>query len=144
MLMSEAELPHGVFAFSLHSTLAAFLISAKVLGEEMSEAAGSLLIWCISQEESASDPMLYLSDSLEYVFGLLILAIRLRSERFSEFNLGKIADWVLALELIHHRRLVDGFSELLADLRAEVETICNDEVRSNLQLCLLLMDDADY
>ncbi len=114
----------------------------------MSEAVARFLTWRISRQESGSE-------SLLFALGLLILATRLRSGRLAEPILGTIADWVLAQESLERQEfpadpadprplpfsLQSGFWEpLAAELRAEAEAIREIDVRTNLQLCALLLE----
>lgn len=129
------------------STLAQCLVSAKVLGEEMSEAAARFLTWRIPHMTGCSEPLLF-------ALGLLILAIRLRSGRIDEPLLGNMAEWVLAEEL-HARQAFSSNSAdpaptafsvryglwqpLAAELLSDAEAIRTDDVRTNIQLCSLLL-----
>jgi hypothetical protein len=130
------------------STLAQCLASAKVLGEEMSEAAARFLTWQIPRLEDCSERLLF-------ALGLLIFATRLRSRRIPDPVLGNVAEWVLAEESLYRQAfpsdppdsmpiafsIQSGFWQPLAEeLKREAETICTDDVRTNLQLCELLLD----
>jgi hypothetical protein len=133
---------------SADSTLAQCLVSAKVLGVEMSDAAARFLTWRIPRMERGSEQLLF-------AVGLLILAIRLRSNRIAEPVLASIAEWVLAEELLyrkgHHSDPADplpsAFSvqsgywrPLTTELSEEAAAIRADGIRSNIQLCRLLLE----
>ena len=147
LIRGEAEWPDNGFDLVRDSSLAQCLISAKALGEEMGEVVASFLTWRISRRESVSD-------SLLRALGLLVLAIRLRSGRFEEPALGTIVDWVFALDSLERqenapyedpwrnpwRDLCGFWRPLAAELRAEAEAIRDDDVRTNIQLCALLLD----
>jgi hypothetical protein len=147
LLRGEAEWPDHGFDQVRDSSLAQCLISAKALGEEMGKAAACFLTWRIPQPESTSDALLR-------ALGLLVLAIRLRSGRFDVPTLGTIVDWVFAIDSLERQenapyenpwrdpwRDLSGFWRPLADeLRAEAEAIRDDDVRTNIQLCALLLE----
>lgn len=148
LLRAEAELPREQSNIDAGSTIAQCLVSANALGEEMSEAAACYLTWRASRREN--DP-----DSLLSALGLLILATRLRCGRLAEPSLGAIAEWVLAIESLDREpfppnhanprpqpfSLQAGFwRPLAAELRNEAESIREDDIRTNLELCGLLLD----
>ncbi|HEV3165630.1 MAG TPA: hypothetical protein VGZ22_16505 [Isosphaeraceae bacterium] len=148
LLRAEAEPFHVGVDTSQDSTLAQCLVSAKALGEEMSEAAACFLTWRISRKETCYEPLLF-------AIGLLILATRLRSGRLTEPALGTIAEWVLAQESLERREnppnladprpvplsLQEGFWQpLAAELMNEAQAIRNDEVRTDIELCVILME----
>ena len=148
LLRAEAELPHEGAQFATDSVLAQCLVSANLLDEEMSVAAACYLTWRMSRQET--DP-----ESLLFALGLLILATRLRSGRLTESSLGTIAEWVLAIESLEHAKFPPnhagprplpfsvqaGFWQpLVAELRKGAESIREDDVRTNLQLCGFLLD----
>jgi hypothetical protein len=72
------------------ATLAQCLASALVLGDEICEAAARFLTWAV--------PYTFQERWL-FGFGLLVLATRLRSRRFSDADLAAVAAWVLACEM---------------------------------------------
>jgi hypothetical protein len=148
LLRAEAELPHEGAQIATDSVLAQCLISANVLGEEMNEAAACFLTWQISRQEKSPKLLLF-------ALGLLILATRLRSGRLTEPNLGTIAEWVLAIESLERSEFLPdhavprplmfsvqaGFWQpLLADLKKGAKSIREDDIRTNLQLCGLLLE----
>lgn len=147
LLRAEAELPAGS-RIATDSALAQCLVSANVLGEEMSIAAACYLTWRLSRQET--DP-----ESWLFALGSLILAIRLRSGRLTESNLGTIARWVVALESLpdagfppNHAgprprpfSIQAGFwAPLVVEFEKGAESIREDDVRTDLQLCGLLLD----
>lgn len=137
------------------SALARCLVSANVLGEELSTATASFLVWWLSRVEP--DP-----ESLLFALGLLILALRLRSGRLTEVDLGAIARWVLEVDSLGNAKLAEsmpGFTgpwpppfsvhvgfwqPLIAEFEAEVESIRDAEVRTGLQVCGLLLNPDPY
>jgi len=127
------------------------LVSAKLLGEEMSEAAARFLTWRIPRMEDNC-----CSDRLLFFVGLLVLAARLRSGRSPDSVLGTVAEWVLAEES-HCRQIFaagvqdnarhvlyslrsDGWQPLAVELTDEAAAIGVEPLRTNLQLCALLLD----
>lgn len=147
LLRAEAESPHEGSQIATDSALAQCLVSANMLGEEMSEAAACYLTWRISRQENGFE-------SLLFALGLLILATRLRSGRLTEPSLGAIAEWVLAIESLERREFPPnhagprplpfsvqaGFWQpLVAELKNGAESIRKDDIRTNLQLCGLLL-----
>jgi hypothetical protein len=148
LLRAEAELPPEEGGNTPDSTLAQCLVSASVLGEELSVAAACFLTWRISQRERGFE-------SLLFALGLLVLATRLRSGRLSEPILGTIAEWVLTQESLEQAEfppnpanprplpfsIQSGFwRPLAAELKNEAEAIRDNDTRTNLQLCGLLLD----
>jgi hypothetical protein len=129
------------------ASLANCLISAQVLGEEMSIAAARFLTWRIPQDPKCYEPFLF-------NIALVILAIRLRSGRIPDAVLGMAAEWVLAEEA-RWRKEMDPYRSsnakpepfslqfwrpLAAEMIREAATIRADDVRANLQLCELLLE----
>jgi hypothetical protein len=148
LLRAAAEPAHPFRDGAEDSTLAQSLASAKVLGEEMSEAAARFLTWRIPRMESCSEPLLF-------AVGLLVLATRLRSGKIADPVLGTLAEWVLAEEALYQRAfpsdssnpkpiafsLQSGFWRPLAtELMDEAAAIRADDIRTNLQLCKLLLE----
>jgi hypothetical protein len=117
---------------SSESSLGLCLLSAKALGEEMSEAVARFLTWRILRMRnwSHSESILFLNGLARFregeppcepgpalgsdgarrpritkphLVGLLVLAARLRSGRIADPVLGSVADWVLAEES-HYRK----------------------------------------
>jgi hypothetical protein len=131
------------------STLAQCLVSAKVLGDEISDAAARFLTWRMSQMEECSESALFLC------LALLILAVRLRPGQIDDRVLANLAEWVLAEELRYRQvyptnsaqpkpvafSIQSGFwRPLAAELRDEAAAFRLDDVRTNLQLCALLLE----
>jgi hypothetical protein len=139
LLRAEAEPTNQYVDIDPESTLAQCLASARVLGTELSEAVAGFLTWRIPRMERNSEPLLF-------ALGLLILAIRLRSGRFVESVLGAFAEWVLSEEAIHGFSLRSGYWQPLAtELMDEAAAIRADDVRTNLELCELLLErGCDY
>ena len=147
LLRTETDLPQGWEPLTTDTALAQCLVSANVLGKEMSEAVACYLTWRISRTESHQE-------SLLLGLGLLILATRLRSGRFRESILGEVASWVLSLESPSRPffpnaeapeprpfSLQFGFWNPLADeFRNAVSSIRDDTIRGDLELCGLLLD----
>ncbi len=77
-------------------SLAQGLVSARILGEPMSEAVARFLTWRIPQMDLCGNRPLF-------ALGLLILAARLRSARIADQTLGILAEWVVAEES-HYRQ----------------------------------------
>jgi hypothetical protein len=158
LLHFEAERPHELRHVT-NSALARCLISANVLGEEMSAAAACYLTWRMSRQEGESNRIFIYEQSLLCAFGLLVLATRLRSGRFAEPGLGAIAYWVLTIEWLGREEWLAGYpptlagpmslpesvragfwQPLVAELKKGAESIRDDDARTNLQLCGILMD----
>ncbi len=148
LLHAEAKLPQEEGNIAADSALAQCLVSANVLGEEMSEAAARYLTWRISCRERGPK-------SLLFALGLLILATRLRSGRLAEPSLGAIARWILAMESLEQREfppspagprplpfsIQAGFWQpLAAELKNEADSLREDYIRTDLELCGLLLD----
>jgi hypothetical protein len=128
------------------------LASAKVLGDQMSEAAAGFLTWRIPRTPDCS-----CSDRLLLQLGLLILATRLRSARLSDAALGNAAEWLLQEER-HYRQSFPSYAvepgsvafsvqsglwkPLAVELSDEAATIGVEAVRSDLELCALLVDPS--
>ena len=122
------------------ATLAQCLVSAKALGQEMSEAAARFLTWAIPRDAGCEQQWLL-------AFGLLVVAVRLRSGRIADRVLGDAADWVLAEEAAARRRffnptnptplafgLLYGHWRPLADeLIREAAEIHAEDVRDKLE-----------
>jgi len=129
------------------STLANGLASAKVIGEAESEALARFVMWRYSRNECQDFPVLI-------SLALLLLATRLRASRFSEPQLGRIADWVIEEEAYYRRPNSQGLESppmefsllqefwhpLNVELKSEAAMIQDEDVRTKLQLCSLLID----
>jgi hypothetical protein len=146
LLRAEVESP-GQFNASEDSTLAQCVVSAKVLGEEMSEAAARFLTWRIPRVDACSEPALL-------ALALLILAMRLRSGRIADPVLNEVAEWVLAQESANQKAFPSNAAEprpytfsiqiglwqpLADELRDAAAAVASDDVSTNLQLCALLL-----
>jgi hypothetical protein len=129
------------------ATLAQCLASAKVLGEEFSEAIARFLTWRLPNL-----PIGY--DRVYFAVGLLVLAIRLSSGRFGEPELAAAAEFVLSEEAAFRREfptdptnpipaafgLESGYWQPLAtELTNAAARIVSVEVRMNLLLCEMLL-----
>lgn len=155
-LLLANEMPACQYSdLSQDSTQAQCLASTKVLGEESSQALACFLTWQLSHTEILGEEMLLSS------FGLLLLSIRLRSQRFTDQQLGEVADWLLEMEgrwrLAHRDRwiyeantgdLMPAFfslqqglwNSLAIEFKNNAAAILSDEVRSILLLCELLIE----
>jgi hypothetical protein len=123
---------------SQHCTLAQCLASAKVLGKEMSSAAARFLTWRIPRVAEPEVRWLF-------AFGLLVVAVRLRSGLFADRVLGDAVDWVLAEEAKRFRPhylsepapvsyvLEGAWKPLAIELIREAATIRTDDVRDILE-----------
>ncbi len=147
LLRAEAE--HEEDDVTWDSTLAQCLASAKVLGEEMSDAAARFLTYRVTRRDKrCPEPTLL-------ALGLLILAARLRAGRIAEPVLGTIADWVLARESLERVEFppnpgeprpswfslqVGFWQPLAAELSDVAKAVRDDVVQTNLQLCALLLE----
>lgn len=135
------------------STLAQCLSSTQVLGKESSHDLACFLTWKLSHTEIQGEEMLL------FAFGLLLLAIRLRSQRFTDHELGEVAEWVLAQEgrlRQAHRWLYEAnihnpmpalfslqqglWNTLAVEFKNNAATILSDEIRSRVLLCGLLIE----
>ncbi len=132
------------------ATLGQCLASARVLGDAWSEAAACFLTWVIQRREQVTEPLLL-------ALGLLLLATRLRSGRFTEPVLGEVADWVFAEEARRRQAafpyLADlwpaafgpssgDWGPLAAELNDEASAIGNEDVRTKLLLCATLLESG--
>ena len=147
LLRVEADL-HPEQRMLTDSALAQALVSANRLDETMSEAVACHLTWRLSRKAEDEEPLLL-------ALGLLILAARLRSGRFSDSDLGTIANWALAIEARESQRfplnhagprplpfsIHSGFwLPLVEELKDETRSIPNVDVRTDLELCALLLE----
>jgi hypothetical protein len=148
LLRATAESANQDIDSADDGTLAQCLVSAKILGEEMSEATARFLTWRIPRMVDVAEPVLY-------DLALLILAIRLRSGRFTDRVLGNVAEWVLGEESQWQQSIaLDGPSSsrpsafslqrgfwqpLAAELKDGAAAIGTDEVRENVRLCALVL-----
>jgi hypothetical protein len=151
LLRATAEFENRHIDPSAEATLAQCLVSAKILGDEMSEAAAQFLTWRLDKPETMDDQILF-------ALGLLVLAVRLRSERINDAVLETAADWLLSEESAWVRGLPynpwnladpmpapfgiqSGFWQpLAAELKTEAAAIGSAELRTKLQLCELLLE----
>ncbi len=148
LLRAAAELANRGNDIAYDSTLAQCLTSAKVLGEDISESVARFLTWRIPRMWRCSEPLLL-------ALGLLILAVRLRSRGITDSMLGNVAEWVLAEEASYRQAfplnpadpmpvafsLQSGFWQSLAtELMDEAAEIRAADVRTNVQLCALLLE----
>lgn len=149
LLRAAAEPANEQIDTASEATLAHCLVSARVLGDSMSEAAARFLTWRIPQMGTSPEDLLFL-------LGLLIVAARLRSGRISEALLGSAADWVIAEEDRYRQAFPWYFSErepflafgiqtgcwrpLATELTNEAAAIQSADVREKIQLCELLLE----
>lgn len=156
LLRIDAESSSGDASHLGDSALARGLFSANVLGEEMNEALARYLTWRSTRQRDDSE-LLFRSelDPPIIALGLLILAIRLRAGRLAEPDIGAIAEWVLALESLERRAFpacpMDlqpppfsfhaGFwKPFVAEFKDGAESIRDSNIRTDIQLCSLLLD----
>ncbi|MDB5390532.1 MAG: hypothetical protein JWM11_6178 [Planctomycetaceae bacterium] len=147
LLRADAERLSEYRDLSKDSTLALCLASAKALGPDFSSAMASFLTWQLMSSYNEVDPLFS-------AIGLLIIATRMRTHGITETLIGKIADWILEFEqgtcktyawVFSNPRpfafsLQQGFWQSLAvELNVAANTIQDAEVRTNAQLCALLI-----
>ena len=130
------------------STLAQSLAGTLVLGEEMSRALGCFITWRVQHPEPDSD-------GSHWSLGLLVLALRLKPGERTEALLEVAAAWVLAEETRTNPVPFDPadprprwfsvqhglWRRLNEELRDSTTKIQSDGLRTNLQLCALLIDE---
>lgn len=158
LLHIESGWPYE-FCLTTGSALANGIISAKHLNEGMSAAVGCFLTWRLVGQKEVEE-----SEGVLFALALLILATRLRSERFTESDLGAVATWALALESrscnsyrtnamppsydyakywlspLSLDAVEAGFwRPLVEEFEQEVKSIEDVQVRSDLELCGLLL-----
>jgi hypothetical protein len=88
--------------------------------------------------------------------GLLVLAVRLRANRFTDAELTEITEWVLDAEAKYlHDCPIDvadppptdfsvqsGYwTPLVAELKAAAEVASDERLRTNLQLCAMMIEN---
>lgn len=130
------------------STVAVAMASARVLGEDLSEALARFLTWWLSN-------MGFPEERLCHALALLVLAVRLRQGRFTDVELNAIAEWVLQLEAYQRDALgrraggppPNAFSVqqgLWDSAKLELQQLAggieSDPTRANLELCGLLLE----
>jgi hypothetical protein len=135
------------------STLAQCLVSTKVLGDEVNQAAGSFLTWRIPHL-GVEPTWVAAMDRWLYAFGLLVVASRLPRQCISDSILGDAAAWVLDEET--HSRRVSLYPEsrpapfsvscgfwkpLAAELVENASTIRDNGVRQDLELIGNILHD---
>ena len=131
------------------ATLAQCLVSAKAVGEQMSEAAARFLTWVIPRTAGGGEPRWLLA------FGLLVVATRLRLGRVADPALGDAADWVLTEEAAERQGFIPTnptplafghmyglWQPLAAELIREAADIHTGEVRDNLEFIGACVLDA--
>jgi hypothetical protein len=128
---------------AVEATLAHCLSGTKVLGQGISEAAGSFLTWRI--------PTMASGERWLFSLGLLILAMRFRNDQITDRILGDAAEWFLAEEGDWKGKfklrydpsdpppapvgLTYGcWRPLLAELLSGTATVHTEAVRDNLEL----------
>ena len=132
------------------STLAKCLHSAGVIGLEITTRTGSFLTWAISTEKWDWPHAL-----VHLALGLLICATR--CSEVSDQDLGRIADWVLAVDASKISygspapranepapfSITQGFWEPLAvELRSRAERIPAGAAKTSIECCALLLDSG--
>ena len=148
VLLCSTDDPEGPFTDGTHDfTLARAFASAKILGGEANSALGCYLTWFLSLPGRTAEPM-------GSMLGLLAVAARLPADEFVEIDLGAAVDWVLAAESRHRNRFsfdpadprprpfpIDReFRRLLvAELEAKAARVESDDVRLDLELCILFL-----
>ncbi|HKI33433.1 MAG TPA: hypothetical protein VKA46_16380 [Gemmataceae bacterium] len=155
LLRAAAESTNEEHVRDDDATLAKCLASAKVLGEEMSEAAARFLTWRIPRMAREVELLLY-------GVGLLVVATRLRVGRIEDRVLGDTAEWLLAEEASFRQAvpsellgpeeaclfgpsfgLLQGFwHPLAAELIREAAAIGSGDVRDLLEFVAALVLDA--
>jgi len=130
------------------SSSAILLASTQVLGEEWNLAAARFINWRITERPVESDELLF-------SLALLVLSVRLRPGRFSDRELGRFTDWVMAAEagrggLLPVRGLEpppqlfsiqQGFWDpIVAELNETARSIPDEELRTALLLCSQLVE----
>jgi hypothetical protein len=128
---------------AVEATLAHCLSGAKVLGQGISEAAGSFLTWRI--------PTMASTERWLFALGLMIVAMRFRNGPVTDHILGDTAEWFLGEEgdwrgkfRLHYNPadpppapvgLTYGrWKPLLAELLSGTATVHTEAVRDNLEL----------
>ena len=126
---------------SMEATLAQCLASAKMLGDEMNDAAAAFLTWGI--------PQLDCQDQWLFALSLLVAASRFRLNRISDSILRDVAAWLLAEEGASrqqyrynpadphpgHFGVTYGFwKPLAAELVSNAADIKATDIRSDLEL----------
>jgi hypothetical protein len=134
---------------SMEATLAQCLASAKVLGDEMNDAAAAFLTWGI--------PRINGHDQWLFAFSLLVVASRFRSDCVSDSTLRDAVAWVFAEERESRERyrhnpadpppgpfgVTYGFWKPLADeLIGNAADIQAADLRKDLELIGALILDA--
>ena len=148
LMRASVEPFFGYTGINEDATLAQCIASAIALGEELSEASACFLTWQLAAPQG----------DLERLFiglGLLLLATRLRTERFTDSALGDVAEWVLTEEAgdpqtmqwnpadekpIAFSLYEERWQPLAIWLKAEAATIEAQDIREDLQLCAILLE----
>jgi hypothetical protein len=151
VLLRAATQPASGYDGGTHdSTLAQCLISAKALGDRMTEAVGSFLIWELCRQEMPLEPVFS-------ALGLLVVAARVQPHPIAHSVLGSLAALVL-VEESNQRKAVgwssadpppaafsvqQGFWQPLADeLKHQATALAEGDDRTNLELCSLFLEGA--
>ena len=128
------------------TTLAACLASAKALGNEMSETVARFLTWRLSRPGYSRTVRFEL-------LALLVCGIRFQ-EQVTQIVVGDVAESVLAGESLDRSEFAWNAADpepvafslqqgdwrpMLAELRIAAEAMPEGELRTNLQLCALLL-----
>lgn len=132
------------------TVLAQSLSSSLALGHEASRALGSLVTWLWQHHDLGTD-------SLPWQLGLLVLLVRLKRDDEAESRLNEVAGWIVANEAKTRNERIGRYDAddpppawfgvqqgfwhpSLEELRRAADTSRSDELRSNLQLCALLLE----
>jgi hypothetical protein len=91
LLRAAAEPVNDGYFDGENQTIAQLLASALMLGHEVQEAASRFLVWRVAQLKAYEDRPFF-------AFALLLLAVVLNGDRFSEGTLAYLADWAVAEE----------------------------------------------
>jgi hypothetical protein len=146
LLRAAADPANTGYFDSENSTIAQLLASALVLGRDLQEAAASFLAWRIEQLNVDQERPFF-------ALALLILATLLGQPKFSEEELGHLADWTIAEEAFERQEAYflpeDGEQWLLGltyynlrhniwqslahQLVAEAAKLRSDKIRSQLE-----------
>ena len=148
LLQAAMEIDYGD-----DSTLAQCLKSTVVIGGETNAALGSQLTWLLLNQETGTN-------SLLWKLSLLLLTLRRDADRPQEETLRELAAWVLAEEQRLRREEMEcGYPDpvdlrptwfslqqglwrsLNEEFRRAAAATSSDDLRTNLQLCALLIDE---
>jgi hypothetical protein len=156
VLLRAAAVPHceGELGSRSQDALGQCLEHAMALGNEAIAAAARFLTWRSSSviQMGPSGPFGWDEWPLLSALGLLILAAHQRSGWITESVLGNTAEWVLAEEqLLAQQARAEHYwwypkqgvlvsEQLAAELTLARRTIRNEDVRTSLDLCAILLE----